>query len=74
MATITLTYNARNRLAQKTLDYVLSLGVFETTKASASRAKSGAELTREAIEAVERGEYIVCGSYEDYLKMTAGDA
>jgi len=30
MATITLNYNSRNRTAQKTIEYVLSLGVFKT--------------------------------------------
>jgi len=29
MAKITLTYDARNSLAKKTLEYVLSLGVFK---------------------------------------------
>jgi hypothetical protein len=29
MATITLKYDARNTIAKKTLDYILSLGVFE---------------------------------------------
>jgi hypothetical protein len=34
MATITLDYNSRNAMAQKTLDYILSLGIFKekTTK------------------------------------------
>jgi hypothetical protein len=31
MATITLKYNPRNTKAQKALDFILSLGVFETT-------------------------------------------
>jgi hypothetical protein len=56
-ATITLKYNARNRMAPKTIDYVLSLGLFETTMAETTRAGSGADITREAIEAAERGEY-----------------
>ncbi|MCL1933786.1 MAG: hypothetical protein FWF53_08285 [Candidatus Azobacteroides sp.] len=30
MATITLSYNARNTIATKTIKYVLSLGVFKT--------------------------------------------
>ena len=29
MATITLDYNSRNMMAQKTLDYILSLGIFQ---------------------------------------------
>jgi hypothetical protein len=31
MATITLKYNARNTKAKKAIDFMLSLGVFETT-------------------------------------------
>jgi len=30
MATITLNYNGRNTIATKTIEYVLSLGVFKT--------------------------------------------
>ncbi|MDR2205722.1 MAG: hypothetical protein LBE36_06160 [Flavobacteriaceae bacterium] len=29
MATITLNYNARNNIAAKTIEYILSLGVFK---------------------------------------------
>ena len=29
MATVTLDYNSRNVMAQKTLDYILSLGIFK---------------------------------------------
>jgi hypothetical protein len=32
MATITLSYNARNRIAKATIDYILSLGVFKVDK------------------------------------------
>jgi hypothetical protein len=32
MATITLNYNARNSIATKTIEYILSLGVFENKK------------------------------------------
>jgi len=32
MATITLSYNARNLIAKKTVAYILSLGVFKTDK------------------------------------------
>jgi hypothetical protein len=31
MSTITLKYNNRNRIAKKTLDYILSLGIFEVS-------------------------------------------
>jgi len=32
MSTIVLKYDARNPIAKKTLDYILSLGVFEKTE------------------------------------------
>lgn len=35
MATITLSYNARNLIAKKTVAYILSLGVFKTSKKTA---------------------------------------
>ena len=34
MATITLKYDARNAIARKTIDYILSLGVFKKEKMS----------------------------------------
>ena len=34
MATITLKYDARNPIAKKTLDYILSIGVFKKEKMS----------------------------------------
>lgn len=35
MATITLSYDARNVIAKKTIAYILSLGVFKTVTKSA---------------------------------------
>ena len=40
MATITLRYNANNLIAKKTVDYVLSLGLFEKTDSSNPFAES----------------------------------
>jgi hypothetical protein len=47
MATITLNYNTRNVQAQKTLEYILSMGFF-TIKTK--REKTGLELAFEDIE------------------------
>ena len=47
MATITLNYNARNIQAQKTLEYILSMGFFTTEK---KVKKSGLDLAFEDIE------------------------
>lgn len=32
MATITIEYDARNKIAQKTIEYILSLGIFKVKK------------------------------------------
>ena len=65
MATISLTYNERNQLAQKTIRYILSLGIFKTTiMDSSSRRK-----TLKAIKDVKTGNDVtVCDTFEDYLK------
>ncbi|GHT62302.1 hypothetical protein FACS189451_06310 [Bacteroidia bacterium] len=47
MATITLNYNAKNVHAQKTLEYILSMGFFTTGK---KVKKSGLDLAFEDIE------------------------
>jgi len=47
MATITLNYNARNIQAQKTLEYILSMGFFTVEE---KEKKSGLELAFEDIE------------------------
>ena len=39
MATITLEYNTRNIQAQKTLDYILSMGFFKSITAPPSAKK-----------------------------------
>jgi hypothetical protein len=43
MATILLKYNSRNTIAQKTIDYILSLGVFEKAECSVSQRSPFAE-------------------------------
>ena len=48
MATIVLEYNVRNAVAKKTLDYILSLGVFKE-----KRKKTGIEM---AFEDIEKGQ------------------
>jgi len=46
MASIMLKYNARNPIAQKTIDYVLSLGVFEKTGYSSLFAESDDDIKK----------------------------
>jgi hypothetical protein len=52
MATITLEYNTRNVQAQKTLDYILSMGFFKSVSAPASAKKSRLQ---QSLEDVEKG-------------------
>ncbi|GHT75696.1 hypothetical protein AGMMS50262_11780 [Bacteroidia bacterium] len=47
MATITLNYNAKNTLAQKTVEFILSMGIFTVDR---KIKKSGLELAFEDIE------------------------
>jgi len=69
MTTISLTYNERNTIAKKALEFILSLGVFKTEEALNSTAK---KKTLAAIKDVENGRNIThCNSFEDYLKAVA---
>jgi hypothetical protein len=56
MATLILEYNARNLLAQKTINYILSLGVFKT--------KNGLD---KAIDELNTGKTVRCNNFEDYV-------
>ena len=67
MTTITLTYDGRNTIAKKTLDYILSLGVFEV------KEKKEPVLPKETLQAIremQSGDVVVCTSMEDYKKKT----
>ena len=56
MATITLDYNSRNAMAQKTLDYILSLGIFkEKTMAKESNVDFWTLLNCEQQRDIEEG-------------------
>ena len=69
MASITLNYDGHNPIARKSLDYILSLGVFDVESHGIENAKSpGARKTRRAIRDVERGNVIKCGSFDDFVK------
>ncbi|QBN19211.1 hypothetical protein [Flavobacterium nackdongense] len=60
MATITLSYDARNLLAKKTVAYILSLGVFKTID-----RKSAIDLS---LEDVKKGRVTTHKSAADYFK------
>ena len=64
MATISLTYNERNELAKKTIDFLLSLGVFKVESFESDTRKK----TLKAIkDAKEKRNVQVCDTFEDYL-------
>ncbi len=62
MATLTLNYNARNKLAIKTVEYILSLGVFTT-----DRTKKMPEM-EQALQEVKRGKINKYENIDDLLQ------
>ena len=64
MATVTLNYDARNDLAQKALDFLLSLGLFQRIESVSAAEKK----TMKAIDELDNGKGVVCHTFEDYLK------
>jgi len=63
MATITLEYNSHNIEAQRTLDNILSAGLFK--KRTFFKRKSGIE---RALEDVRKGRVYTYNSVDDLLK------
>lgn len=66
MTTIQISYNEKNAMAKKTIDFFLSLGIFKVHEVVETSAK---KKTLKAIESVKKGEDITyCNSFEEYLK------
>jgi hypothetical protein len=70
MAAITLEYNARNRFANKMIEFILSLDNVFKVRTDAVATTKNADLTLKAMQDVEAGKVIRLGSYADYLKKT----
>lgn len=66
MATIVLKYNSRNVMAQKALDYILSLGVF--TRTDLTQMSASEKRTRKAIKEIKEGKGIVCNTFDEFLE------
>ena len=66
MATISLEYNTRNSIAQKTIEYVLSLGAFKVKPVYA--VKKNTSLLDKAIMEIKTGKTTHCENFDDYLK------
>ncbi|MGM9810050.1 MAG: hypothetical protein ACI30J_04175 [Paludibacteraceae bacterium] len=65
MATVTLTYNDRNQLAHRTLEYIMSLGVFKATYKQPSAAE---KKTMQALQEVQQGELTRYENFDDFTK------
>lgn len=68
MTTIALTYNEKNNIAKKAIEFLLSLKVFKVQEiASPAKRK-----TLKAIENARKGRDITsCATFEEYLKAVA---
>lgn len=64
MAQITLTYDARNAIARKTLDYILSLGFFKVEQTEKPRYNAE---TEKAIASVRAGKDLIKAKNVDDL-------
>ena len=67
MATITLNYNARNPIASKTIEYILSLGVFKTEEKQ--KKMSGIDI---ALQEVKEGKVTTYENVDDLLRKING--
>lgn len=68
MTTIALTYNEKNNVAKKAIEFLLSLNVFTVHEISSPAKKK----TLKAIENARKGRDITsCNTFEDYLKAVA---
>lgn len=68
MTTISLTYNERNSFAQKAIDYMLSLGLFQVHEAMSPAKKK----TLKAINDAQcRRNVTQCKDFDAYLQAVA---
>jgi len=65
MAQITLIYNAKNPLAKKTLDYILSLGIFKKAE-----PKNAIDIS---LEEAEKGKINAYKSVDELFKKITAD-
>lgn len=68
MTTISISYNEKNAVARKAVDFLISLGVFKVEKISSPAKKK----TLKAIEDAKKGKGITqCATFDDYLKAVS---
>ncbi|MCL2072712.1 MAG: hypothetical protein FWH18_02230 [Marinilabiliaceae bacterium] len=69
MATLTLEYNSRNKVANRIIDIIIAMdNVFKVKSHIKTTVR---EQTLAAIQDVEKGNVITCDCFDDYLKRTA---
>ena len=59
MDTIVLKYDSRNPIAKKTLDFILSLGVFEKTKYSTPFAESDDDIEKGRVYSAKNSDDLI---------------
>lgn len=62
MAIITLEYDGRNPIARKTIEYVLSLGLFNRKEETPNST------TLKAMDELRTGKVTRCKNFDEYLK------
>lgn len=68
MTTLSISYNEKNVIAKKAIDFLLSLGVFKVHEISSPAKRK----TLKTIQSARAGKDITrCDSFEDYLKAVA---
>lgn len=68
MTTVAITYNEKNNIAKKAMEFLLSLGVFKVHEITSPAKKK----TLKAIDNAKKGKDITqCATFEDYLKAVA---
>jgi len=69
MATLTLEYNSRNKVANSIIDIIIAMdNVFKVK----SHTKTGLrEQTIKAIQDVEKGNVFTCDCFDDYIARTS---
>ena len=68
MTSVAITYNEKNAIAKKSMDFLLSLGVFKVEE----RTSPAKRKTLKALEDARKGRNITqCNTFEEYLKAVA---
>lgn len=68
MTSVAITYNEKNTIAKKAMDFLLSLGVFKVEE----RTSPAKRKTLKALDDARKGRNMTqCNSFEEYLKAVA---